>query len=64
MNRDTVITSSYVGIAAASVIVPTKVRDNEKCPFSGSNHFLLWVDFFFELYSSSYSTFVKEEVHC
>lgn len=49
MSRDTVITSSYVEIAAASVIVPIKVRDNEKCPFFGSNQFLLWVDFFFFL---------------
>lgn len=42
-----VIISDFVGIAAASVIVPIKVRGNEKCLFSDSDHFLLWIDFFF-----------------
>lgn len=60
-----VIVSRYGEIAAGSMIVPFKLGDNEKCPFSGSNHFLLLVFFFFFLnYMKLRLNTIKEEAHC
>lgn len=66
VNRDTIIISNYVEITIGSMIVPIKVRNNEKCLSLAQVMSSGWLIFFFFLIiqSYSYSAFVKEEVHC